>query len=412
MCVIIYLLPGKMIPESKLWNSVCNNWHGWGLGLWTPETKELSISRSIPENSWLDEKDPQAGGNHGEFEQIVNALTEHKDKHRFFHLRHATKGRINLENCHPVCLHSTKNRQVYFMHNGSFHYGLGDNETTTNFHMRGYGERKKESSVDGTGMSDTVDFCKHHLMPTLNEFVKGDYTNDLFKTHIWKPLWSKYGSQSRALLFSNDLEPLMAGSWNEFKDSEGEIEYYASNNMYFDRVQRGPIFCETERARQKAEAERRASERTEVNKTSKEETSEKGEGSGEVKMISYHPGIFQLDPEVLKGLDNLLQMYGENVDSDAISNLRMCSIPEFEAMIMTAVRTNQTTALAYLINRIVEDYGEVYDSVEPTIRKKDIAEKLVAKLKKERDTAVAELDKLKGINDVNVDERSTETKAA
>jgi len=397
MCVIIHLPPGKSVPENKLWNAVCNNWHGWGLGLWDSDKKELSISRSIPDNSWLEEKDLEAGGNHAEFEEIMNALDNNKDKDRFLHLRHATRGRINLENCHPVCLHNTPNRQVYLMHNGSFHYGLGDSgQSTSRFAQQGYGLPSRENTVDGTGMSDTVDFCLNHLVPPLNEFVQGDYLNSLFQKHIWAPLWSKYGSQSRVLIFSNDQEPFKAGDWYEVKDADGELEYSASNNHYFDRIQRGPIFCETERARQKAEAERRAlATSSQINQTSTKETSEKGAGSGEVKMISYQPGIFQLDPDVLKGLENLLQMYGDDVDADTISNLRMCSVPEFEAMIISAVKSNQITALAYLINHIIEEFGEVFDSVEPTIKKKEAAEKIVAKLKKERDEAVAELNKIK-----------------
>lgn len=396
MCVIIHLPPTKKIPETKLWNAVCNNWHGWGLGLWAPKEKKLDIVRSIPENCWLDEKDPEAGGNHAEFDKIVESLISNEDKHRFLHLRHATRGRVNLDNCHPVSLYNTPKRQVYLMHNGQFHYGLGDSrQVESRVLLQGYSLPDRPGSADGTGLSDTVDFCKSHLIDPLTEFVKGDYQNPTFLQHVWARLWEKYGSNSRALIFSNDLEPLKAGSWDGFKGEDGEIEYWASNNMYFDRVQRGPIFQEGVREREKQQAEARASLQT------REETKEKKEvGNGEIKMIAYEPGIFQIDPMVQKGLANLLEMFGENIDSDVISCLRMCSVLEFEAMINNAVKDRKVGALAVLINHVFEQYGELFDSIEPTLRKKELAEKAVAKFKQERDAAVKQLKKLKGEQDV------------
>lgn len=390
MCVIIHLPPGKKIPEEKLWNAVCNNWHGWGLGLWDEKKKTIDIIRSVPDKSWYDDRDLEAGGNHTEFDKIVEALINNEDKHRYLHLRHATRGRINMDNCHPIPLYVTPKRQVYAMHNGSFHFGLGDGgHVTSRFMQVGYGNPNHSNTAEGTGMSDTVDFCRQFLMEPLKEFVKGDYTDPVFIRHIWVPLWTKYGNSSKFLIFSNDMEPLKAGSWDDFKNSSGEIQYHASNNMYFDRISRGPIFQENERAKTKAESDRKANEET------KKETSTTGAGSSEIKMISYEPGMFQPDPVVQKGLANILEMYGDGVYADTIANLRMCSVPEFESMIHSVVKEGKIGALAFLFDHIVTEFGEQQDSIDPIITKKEASEKMTAKLKAERDKLQLELDSLK-----------------
>jgi len=227
MCIIIAMSAGATINKQQLYNGVYNNWHGYGLVL-KDSNGHLQILKGFDENG----TNPDV---------VWKLLEDNKDIERYLHVRHSTKGAEDESNVQPFGVYSSNERQIYFMHNGT---------------LTGFG------AYNNTGKSDTKEFCEKILEPSLlrwtGEEGKADYTDKEFFRLIVDKHWM---GGSTGLFVSNDLEILRIGSgWSEYKhpDESSSGLVYVSNNSYFDRVQRGPMFQKLEDERKAREAKEKA----------------------------------------------------------------------------------------------------------------------------------------------------------
>lgn len=302
MCVVFHFTPGSMIPKEQFFNAVYNNPDGWGLIL-KDGNKQLQVLRDCPE-----------GGNDPEV--LWQLIEKNKDIDRALHIRHATKGGTNLENCHPFEAYISDTRQVYFMHNGTLSsYGTGYTSYGSN-----YG--RVTSTPERSGKSDSLDFCEKVLQPAL-QFVVGengraDYHNDMFKKLILEKNWS-HGS--KGLLFSNDMEPLYHGAgWEEYSKDD-EYPVFVSNKDYFKEVKRGPFFekKKAEEARfQEAQRQAEAKERAKNSPLTSSTSGTSGAGSNHSDVMIFS------EERLLKSVAIVRAMGGMFLDAD-LNTLSGCA---------------------------------------------------------------------------------------
>lgn len=229
MCNIAVLKAGVTIPLDKLTNCVYNNPHSFGLVLKDKENKKLQVIKKCHK----DGNDP---------EEIFDLLEDNKDVERYLHLRWKTEGPIDLDNAHPFTAYMSKKRQVEFMHNGTLHEFK---PRTTTVYEGGV----QKTVVHEPNVSDSKKFNDELLAPLLLMTADGDISSPMFQKVIDK-FWSL---SSRGLLICNDLEPVFINQkdWKELDLGGGK--FLSSNNDYWEKLTRGPVF-------EKAEAKRKAEE--------------------------------------------------------------------------------------------------------------------------------------------------------
>jgi hypothetical protein len=373
MCVILHVLPGKSVPHEKLFNMAANNWQGWGLVIRRPQ--KLELIRKIPKGADLSENNPLAGGNTDDLEEIEDILQDNLDCHRYLHLRHATKGSVNMNNCHPFILKNTRSEQTFFMHNGTVSGKFGQIMTADNKIWR------NGSAVEvDDAPSDTRDFIEQKLKEPLEKFVHGDYSDPSFQKYIWEPMYREDGQNSRFLFISNKYPDLKVGVWSTILDEKGEPSYYASNILYCDRLERGPVFRKAEAARKASlEAEEARRRNTAVVVST---------NSGEKREVTpYEHGMFQPDPKVLGGLKAVFKQFGAGNVPQEIIDLGECTTAEFKAILDNCVSQNELDTAAAFIDLIIREYVDLYLENEKLQTKKDEATKMIATLKKEMESA-------------------------
>lgn len=316
MCVIIHLLPEHSINEDILSNALHNNWHSWGIitkDAQAEKKKRLKVFRGVAENGDLEERDPRAGSCHKDFDEIKRIINDGQKLERFIHFRHATRGTVDMPNCHPLPLFENDDRQVFMMHNGSFSGNLGG------FVQREVKDGYRVPVNNNFVPSDTFEFVNAHLKEPLGYFSEGDYTDPMFQKHIWGPLWGRVGSTSKVILIANDLEPMRAGPWVTFVDKEGQNAYYASNNDYFKDVIRGPLH-EALLRKKKEEEEKNKPTVINVGKT------------GDV-VTPYTHGMFQPNPSIVRGIAAIFSKFSQESNSTDIAGLAQCTFDEFKAIV-------------------------------------------------------------------------------
>lgn len=241
MCVIICLTPGYTLPFDMLENACYNNPHGFGLVLRDPKYQKLQLIKSS-------EEELQAGNDP---KRIYELLKENEDIERYLHVRWKTEGDISVDNVQPFCTYNSKNREVYFMHNGT----LQDYKPPTYGHyVNGAQQVKPENS--GPVQSDTYRFNEQFLSPLLNRFSgengKGDILDPVFKQILTK-FWG-ISSVNKGLLVSSDQGFVLINKsdWKTIKTTHGE--FLSSNDTYFEKLTRGPVFEMKEKERKEREA--------------------------------------------------------------------------------------------------------------------------------------------------------------
>ena len=173
MCDILILPPKVNVPYDKLENVVWNNPDGYGLLV--HKQGNLVPHKELPQGG----TDPK----------VIDKLLRDNEKYtRYLHLRWKTEGQISFDNCHPFLVYSDKDRDVYFMHNGTLY------------------EYKAKSQTDQR--SDSRIFAEEILTPLLKS-TKGDYSSEIIKTTISK-FWGLTGN-NRGLIVSNKSDPLIIG---------------------------------------------------------------------------------------------------------------------------------------------------------------------------------------------------------
>lgn len=378
MCVIIQLLAGKSVNSIKLFNAAANNWHSWGIIIKRPGQKSLEVIRRVPANVHLADAHPDVGGCWKDIPEIETILNDNIDCERYIHFRHATAGLVNEENCHPFVLEKNKHVESYMMHNGAFS-GTGIS----------YGAAWQNNHSPKPEESDTNLFVKNFLAEPLKEFAKGDYTNEAFVKYYWTPLFNQKGGSSTVLFVSNVYETVRHGTWVTFVNTAGEgvnrdekdVAYYASNDQYFDRVKRGPLFFYQQEEERKAREKEQARTKAITSSVPVKDSSGKP-GSTGITITTYEHGVFQPDPEVLRGLTRIFQQFGANLEPGHIADLYECGLNEFEAVVTSLVAGNDEKVIAAFIDFLIGQYRDLYNDFNRINVKKKEAEKLIAELKK------------------------------
>lgn len=190
MCVILEIEPGREVPDDKMAIACDVNKHGYGVAY--VDNREIKIIRSLTEN------DPT---------QVQKLLADLKSYRRFVHLRHATVGKVTMENNHPmVSLHGNKGRaELAFMHNGT----LGRYQKT------------------GDDRSDTWFFNEHFVKPLAERCAAFTKPKDVLDDPLFQCLVRQESATSLLLFFDAFGKTLRVGQWEEY---EG---FWASNKYSF-----------------------------------------------------------------------------------------------------------------------------------------------------------------------------------
>lgn len=237
MCVICHFNPGYTPPYSYIETAAHNNPHGFGIVIKRPD-EPLQVIRELPE-----------GGNKPD--EIYKILKDNEDAERFLHVRWKTIGDISLDNVQPFVVYNTDERQIAFMHNGTLSTG-------------GTSQHPSQSYQD----SDSKQFANNILSRYLPKLIGDNGVADIEDVDI-RDILDKHwvgGTGNRGLLVCNDLDPFYfnLSSWKKITTKETvdgkevEGQFLASNDDYFDRIKRGPLFEKMEQERKKATEEAQA----------------------------------------------------------------------------------------------------------------------------------------------------------
>lgn len=238
MCCILYFPVGASIDYNRLKNCVHNNSHSFGAIIKNPNHKKIEIIRKC---YWEDNEKPISP------DEVFELIDKNREFERYIHLRWRTDGPIDLDNTHPFPVFVSNKRSVYFMHNGILHNFKPDIQTVT--YVNGVKTERK-----GENISDSKKFVDTFLAPLMTRFAgeggKGDISDPLFADIVQK-YWN---NGSKGLLISNDQDPYFINMKEWVKLKHEDKEFFASNNTYFDKLQRGP---EYDRVRREEEEARR-----------------------------------------------------------------------------------------------------------------------------------------------------------
>ena len=201
MCVIIHKPKNVTIPFDKLQSAATRNRDGYGF-LFSDTNNLESIRNFDPKGN-----DP---------EEIAKTLEELHDIDTLLHMRYATAGAKDLDNCHPFEL-MTKHKDgldVAFMHNGTIH------------DFNNYGDE-----------SDSISFVNLILRP-LFERSTGLYSDptilDLTEDDLNGMIISKYAGATNVFTFMDGRGNI--AYFNKSKGKEFDEGWWASNNSYFSPV--------------------------------------------------------------------------------------------------------------------------------------------------------------------------------
>lgn len=329
MCCIAVLKAGTSIPYEKVENCVYNNPHAFGLIL--KADNKLQVIKKCPQ-----------GGN--DPKEIFKLLEKHKDVERYLHLRWRTEGPIDLDNTHPFTSYYTDARQVYFMHNGTL-MDFRPKSTTV------YEGGKSTVTNHEPTMSDSRKFNEEILSPLLEVTVgkngTGDITNPMFQKVIEK-FW---GHSSRGLLVCNDLDLTFINfsGWKELDFGGGK--FWSSNNDYWDKLTRGPVFDKQEEERKKKEeAARQANFQGSNNRSG-------GRTITDLKDIDLKPK--QILTEDLSRIFEDFNIWKE----EGLASL--CNLTEME--LSTLVARDPDSATGLLVH-ITSNYDELYRRKERMVK--------------------------------------------
>lgn len=247
MCVICVLEPGYTLPFELLSYACHNNPHGYGIIIKRKEG--LDIRKALSEEG----NDP---------EEIYKILKDNEDAERILHVRWKTQGDVSEENTQPfevfdqmVTVGKKKvRRHIAFAHNGTL--GM---YTPPYTHQQTQGKPVP---------SDSLNFARQVLVPFLpimhGQEGKADI-NDPFVQLMLDKYWTATGN--RGILVCNNLPSYLfaKNSWEEIETSEVidgvEVtgKFLASNDDYFEKLVRGPLFEKQKKEKEEQEAKERAS---------------------------------------------------------------------------------------------------------------------------------------------------------
>lgn len=335
MCKIYILKPGQMPKKADLTNAVYNNWHSYGLV--TKVDGKLDIKKETPKSG---EVDPEV---------VWKLLEDDIEYERFLHLRHNTAGATSDENCHPFEIFYSKKRHVVFMHNG----------TLTSYKSKMY-TQNGAAVDDPDGPSDTKNFVDHILLPLFSKFTGEDGPGDILDPTIRAITLRFWESGNRGLFISSNQEEFLMGEWKKDKAEDGS-EYLTSNDLYHDKVIRGPEF-----ERRKKKLEEKLKDR-------------KSKGSSfrpisDLKDFAF--GSRQKLGDLSQSPINILN------DWDIYSREGAISLGYATADELREIYSDEKTCL-FLMDWIFTDYAALYDEHEKLQKKLISAQNHIAGMKEE-----------------------------
>lgn len=191
MCAIIELPIGSTFNAKKLTNASFINSDGFGLMYINPETSKLEVVKEYIKDNTLATK------------KLLELVEEHKNNYAVLHLRYATHGTVDADNCHPfpILTKEKDGRDIYMMHNGVISI--------------------TSSAEHDKGKSDTALFAEYIVRPVLKA------APELLHTHAFHQLVSDYTSGSRLIFLDEDGRVVRTGKWETNEDCA------VSNNNYF-----------------------------------------------------------------------------------------------------------------------------------------------------------------------------------
>jgi predicted glutamine amidotransferase len=319
-----------------LQNAVWNNPHGYGLII--QDGDKLTVTRQLnPEGTTPEEVDKLLRDNGG--------FT------RFLHLRWMTEGDITLDNVQPFRVYNKKGHEIWFMHNGTLY---------------DYKPGKLENGTEDP-RSDSRIFADDVLTPFLD--LSGGKYDESIARKILTYFWGT-GIHNRGLLISNKHKPLMlnAKEWKDIdavnEDGEVAFTFRASNDTYFDKVERGFEYDRREEVRKKKDAERLTF------RQDNEKDEPKEWGITKLKDICFKPNEL-LDGELGKLMD----------DYDIFSDEGMAALENLtELEIHSAIR-NYPISMGNLMVHLTSAFSRVVDERETAWEKHLKATKLIAEMK-------------------------------
>lgn len=340
MCVIIALPPKAKMNYDHFFNSVHNNWHSYGVIL-KDGNGALQVIKDCPEK-------------HNDPEVIWKILEDNDDCERIVHLRHTTKGGTNLMNTQPFSVYKSDKREIYFMHNGTL-YTFGTNMSGSN------------------DKSDTLEFCEKILQPALlrwrGENGDADYNDPEFRRLILDKQWN---SNSKGLFVSNFAPNLYYGDgWKDYKQTDETLPVIkVSNNDYFERVIRGPLF------EQRREEERM---RTIQNSTA---TNSGGTTRGvDNKATTFRIKEFS-EPDIKKSAE-IIELLDSLFDDE--NNAKLISKISFMDMytLQHFIETNHSMFVASVISTIADRLKDTVDENDELRNRNDRLHIAMQKLREE-----------------------------
>lgn len=185
MCLLLVCSPNSIPKKSNLQTASCNNPHGFGFAILTPEG--IITGRGMSAKKMIN--------------KFLTLRKQYPDSYAMFHARYATHGVKNEDNCHPFKVEG--NEDTYLAHNGvlDVHINAGDRR------------------------SDTRVFAED-ILPAMGGVAALDNDN------VWKMV-SKWASGSKVVIFT--LDPNAKDSVYIINESAGHWDndgIWWSNHTY------------------------------------------------------------------------------------------------------------------------------------------------------------------------------------
>ncbi len=115
MCLLLVCSPTSIPKKSQLQTASCNNPHGFGYAIITPDG--IITGRGMSAKKMIN--------------KFLTLRKQYPDSYAMFHARYATHGVKNEDNCHPFKVKGSDN--TYLAHNGvlDVHINAGDRRSDT-----------------------------------------------------------------------------------------------------------------------------------------------------------------------------------------------------------------------------------------------------------------------------------------
>lgn len=201
MCVIIVKQPNVVIPQEKIVAACITNPDGWGFSYHNEQSKTLNTFHGYNPKG----NDP---------DEIIEYMDKYKDHVQFIHLRYKTKGKTNIENCHPFTVLKTTNTDIQFMHNGT---------------LSGFGTES---------LSDSGDFVNKILSPLTKSYVNTFGLEKGLEEESYNKIIEEFcGHVSSFVLYDNLGRVAFYGAKGFSHDND---TWWSSNNYSFNKAHRTP----------------------------------------------------------------------------------------------------------------------------------------------------------------------------